>query len=82
MYMETAETIDFSLLKQLFSIHSPSGNEKRMKKFIMKWISKNVPDASVSFDRKGNIYVIRGKDETYPCIVAHLDQVQDSGYFG
>ena len=74
--METAETIDFSLLRQLFSIHSPSGNEKRIKKFIRKWISKNVPDASVSFDRKGNIYVIRGEKENYPCIVAHLDQVQ------
>lgn len=67
---------DYSLLKQLFSIHSPSGREKPIKKFIWSWIRRNVPDASVSFDRKGNMYVIKGKEETYPCIVAHLDQVQ------
>ena len=48
-----------------------------MKKFIRDWIKGNVPDATISFDKNGNMYVTRGNEETYPCIVAHLDQVQD-----
>ena len=48
-----------------------------MRKFIWNWIRMNVPSASVTCDKPGNIYVTKGVSETYPCIVAHLDQVQD-----
>ncbi len=27
-------------------------------------------------DRYGNLYAVKGKSETYPCVVSHLDQVQ------
>ena len=64
------------LLKQLYKIHSPSENERAMKRFIRKYIRKHIPDAEIRTDRKGNLYVIKGMAETYPCIVAHLDQVQ------
>ena len=64
------------LLKQLYKIHSPSENERAMKRFIRKSIRKHIPDAEIRTDRKGNLYVIKGMAETYPCIVAHLDQVQ------
>ena len=63
------------LLKQLYSIHSPSGGEKKMRKFIKSWIRRNVPDAVLTADH-GNIYVMRGIAQTYPCVVAHIDQVQ------
>ena len=64
------------LLKQLYKIHSPSGNERVMKKFIRKYVRKHIPDVKIKTDRKGNLYLIKGVAETYPCIVAHLDQVQ------
>ena len=64
------------LLKQLYKIHSPSRNERAMKRFIRKYIRKHIPDAEIRTDQKGNLYIIKGMAETYPCIVAHLDQVQ------
>ena len=64
------------LLKQLYEIHSPSGNEKKMRKFLKDWVKNNVPTASFTVDAMGNLYVCKGKSETYPCIVSHIDQVQ------
>ena len=64
------------LLKTLYKIYSPSGAEKRMKRFIKRWIQNNVPEAEIFTDHKGNIYATKGAAENYPCIVAHIDQVQ------
>lgn len=65
------------LLKQLYGVYSPSENEKRMRKFIRRWIAANVPDADMVTDVAGNLLVVRGACDTYPCVVAHMDQVQD-----
>lgn len=64
------------LLKQLFKIHSPSGNEKKMRRFIIWWIKSNIPRATITTDNIGNIYVKKGEAETYPCLASHIDQVQ------
>lgn len=64
------------LLKKLYSIHSKSGKEDEMIVFLMDWIWQNVPEAIVEMDEKGNLYVVKGVAETYPCIVSHIDQVQ------
>lgn len=64
------------LLKQLYKIHSSSGNERAMKKFIRRYVRKHIPGAKTRTDKMGNLYIIKGASETYPCIVAHLDQVQ------
>lgn len=64
------------LLKQLYKIHSPSGNEKAIRKFILGYINKNIPGVKIKNDHIGNLYFTKGKAETYPCVVAHLDQVQ------
>lgn len=66
------------LLKKLYTIHSMSGREKKMRKFIKKWISENVPEASIAYDNLGNMYITKGISDTYPVIVAHLDQVQNN----
>ena len=48
-----------------------------MIKFLLWWIRNNVPGAKVDIDREiGNIYVTKGVSDTYPCLVAHIDQVQ------
>ena len=66
------------LLKRLYSIHSKSGKEQKMIKFLLWWIRTNIPGARVELDKKvGNIYVTKGVSDTYPCIVSHIDQVQE-----
>ena len=64
------------LLKELYGIHSPSGNEKAMKKFIRRYVRRHIPGTSMGTDNTGNLYITKGLSDTYPCIVAHLDQVQ------
>lgn len=69
--------LDFELLKKLYCIHSKSGSEKKMRRFIKRWISDNVPAAVVTQDNTGNLYITKGDAEDYPCLCAHMDQVQD-----
>ncbi len=64
------------LLFQLYGIFSPSGKEKKMRKFIKDYIKKNCGDCKVTKDNLGNLFIVKGQSETYPCLAAHLDQVQ------
>lgn len=64
------------LLKALYEIHSPSGNEKKLKRFIKKWVANNIKGVTCTWDNAGNVYFVKGESETYPVVVAHLDQVQ------
>ena len=64
------------LLKELYKTYSPSGKEKGMRKFLIRWIKENCPTAHIQDDEKGNLYITKGRSETYPCLVAHMDQVQ------
>lgn len=64
------------LLKSLYEIHSPSGNEKKLKRFIKKWVANNIEGVICTWDNAGNVYFTKGISETYPVVVAHLDQVQ------
>ena len=65
------------LLKTLYEIHSPSKREKQMRKFLRWWILNNIKGATVTTDANGNLLVTKGNATEYPCIVAHMDQVQD-----
>lgn len=67
---------DFNLLKSLYEIHAPSGNEKKIRKFV-KRIATQRGGVCVQ-DKKGNLYVTKGNADTYPCVCAHLDQVQNA----
>lgn len=66
------------LLKELYKISSPSGNERKMKKFIKDWCKRNIEDYVLQTDNNGNMYIQKGNSETYPCVVAHLDEVHNS----
>lgn len=66
-----------TLLEKLYKISSPSGQEKNMRKFIKEFCKNNVPDAIVKQDKARNIYITKGEDKTYPCVVAHMDEVHD-----
>lgn len=46
-----------------------------MIRFIVYWIKTNVKEARIKVDTMGNIFVTKGNAETYPCVVAHIDEV-------
>lgn len=65
------------LLRKLYQIHSPSGREGKLIRFICNWIKYNVPDARIALDQStGNLYITKGVADTYAVLCAHLDQVQ------
>lgn len=65
------------LLKQLYGIHSMSGKEEKMRRFIKRYVA-TIDDTTYEEDAVGNVYITRGYSDTYPCVVAHLDQVQST----
>ena len=76
------------LLKQLYTIHSPSYYEWQMIQFVRSWIAGHVPEAEVRMDEWGNLYIkkdlngndndnLNGNEKGFPTLVCHLDQVQD-----
>lgn len=65
------------LLKKLYSIYSKSRKEENMLDFLINYVWDTEPTAEVDMDKLGNLYITKGKSETYPCVVAHVDQVQD-----
>lgn len=63
------------LLKHLYSIYSPSGKETEMIRFLCSYINTLPGNISISEDCYGNLYVVKGKSDTYPCLISHIDQV-------
>lgn len=61
------------LLKQLYNISSPSRRENEMVDFI----ANKLTEIGVvhTIDEAGNIYATKGKGKTFPCLVAHIDEV-------
>lgn len=47
-----------------------------MTAFLISYIKSLPGDIKSGKDTYGNLYVRKGESESYPCIVAHLDQVQ------
>lgn len=62
------------LLKEILSIQSVSGDEKRMNEWVRGWAKRNRIEAKF---KDGNIYLCKGRAKTYPCFVAHTDTVHD-----
>lgn len=61
------------LLKELYQISSPSGQETKMQNYLLKKCAEL--GAQTEMDSQGNIYVTKGISATYPCVVAHMDEV-------
>lgn len=62
------------LLQKLYRIQAPSGREEAMTEFIQN-ILDTIPNVKYNIDKMGNIYVVKGNAETYPCVIAHTDEV-------
>lgn len=65
-----------NLLRQLYTISSKSGNEGRIKSFIVEYLS--TISLSVRTDEIGNLYITKGVADVYPCVAAHLDEIHRS----
>lgn len=64
-----------TLLKQLYAVFSPSGNTKRMRRFLKREIS--LRGAEFVQDKAGNLFVTKGVADEYPGLAAHIDQVSN-----
>lgn len=62
------------MLRELYSIHSLSGQERKMRNYLKQKIRER--KATFTQDFAGNLFITKGEAETYPCVVAHIDQVQ------
>lgn len=64
------------LFKKLASVYSGSSEEEPMRQYIKRWVRSSVPSVKIEEDATGNLYLTKGEAETYPCLAAHMDQVQ------
>lgn len=69
-------------LISLYNIASPSGKEKAIIKYIVTELKRMNVDYTL--DKYGNIYAVKGRKSTYPCVVAHTDEVhtRKTGTYG
>ena len=68
--------LNFELLKSLYKVFSPSMNEKKMRRFIKRHVNNNISGVTIVQDVAGNLLITKGDSDSYPCICAHMDQVQ------
>jgi len=66
---------DTTLLSQVMHIQSTSDNETIMVAFLTGWLNDN--NFTYETDPFGNIFVIKGSADIYPCVVAHMDTVHN-----
>jgi hypothetical protein len=67
--------IDYDTLSETLSIQTKYGEDEAMLVYIRSKLEEL--DVTVQEDTYGNIYVTKGEAEVYPCIVAHVDTVQN-----
>lgn len=60
-------------LMALYNTASPSGREKSM----IRLLKAELTGMGITHyqDRQGNLYAVKGRARTYPCVVAHMDEV-------
>lgn len=73
------KTSEYQLLKDMCQVHAPSGNEVKMKEFILDYIKENVknwkhqPKIIHGKEFQDNIILVFGKPRT--AIFAHMDSI-------
>ena len=63
------------VLKDLLAVQSVSYHEQPMVNWLVKYITGNIPGATVTVDQARNVYVHKGTAEFSPCVAAHIDTV-------
>lgn len=65
--------MDITLLKQILSIPTKTGEERKLVKFLENYLNQR--SILYQIDDMGNIIVTKGSSNIYPCVVAHTDSV-------
>jgi putative aminopeptidase FrvX len=65
--------MDVNLLKNVLSIPSVSRFESDVRDFLISWAQDN--NINYRVDEFGNLFMMKGESESYPCVVAHMDTV-------
>jgi len=73
---QNAKKVDLSLLETLYNLHSPSGEEGDIQAYCIEYAQ--LTGANVTVDEVGNVYITRGNAATFPCFVAHMDEVHQT----
>ena len=55
--------LNFELLKSLYKVFSPSMKEKKMRKFIKRYISNNIDGEELVSDSAGNLLMKKGESD-------------------
>lgn len=71
--------MDISLLKQILSIPTKTGNEAMLVEYLKSYLKYKSIDFEI--DDMGNIIATKGNAEIFPCVVAHTDSVHDADYW-
>lgn len=69
--------LPINILTKLYKIQAKSGSETKMIQYLeglLPLLGDNITIKNI----KNNLYVTKGTSDSYPCIVAHTDQVQDA----
>lgn len=69
--------MELDVLKSMYKINSKSGKEDELKIYLYEILDTEPFKSTcvVEEDKKGNMYITKGKQSEYPCFVAHLDEV-------
>jgi tripeptide aminopeptidase len=68
--------MNINKLKEVLSIQTESYNQFRMFAYLIRQVKEI---GARFFVNDGNIYIIKGDSDLYPCIVAHMDSVHEIG---
>ena len=70
------EQLNLDLLKSLCELIHPSGKEAAMTTFIMNYCYK-IEGITVEFDEDWNLFITKNttNPESFPCLVAHQDEI-------
>jgi putative aminopeptidase FrvX len=68
--------MNVSKLHEVLSIQSTSNDQFRMFAYLVRY-AKNLGNDVSYYSNNGNLYITKGKSDTFPCVVAHMDTVHD-----
>ncbi len=72
--------LNLTLLLEILAIQSESHNCLDMQAYLWDYVEDR--GWSITCDNMGNLYIVKGTAENYPCIVAHMDTVHNIHKFG
>lgn len=68
--------LPINILTKLYKIQAKSGSETKMIQYLERLLPLLGDNITIK-NIKNNLYITKGVSDSYPCIVAHTDQVQD-----